>query len=60
MVAAGTPREIFTQVEALTRSSIDPPVLTELFARLRKKGLDVPMPVNVEQAVEELTRFLKA
>jgi cobalt/nickel transport system ATP-binding protein len=60
VVAAGTPREIFTQVEALTRSSIDPPVLTELFARLRKKGLDVPMPVNVEQAVEELTRFLKA
>jgi cobalt/nickel transport system ATP-binding protein len=60
VVAAGTPRDIFTEVEALTRSSIDPPVLTELFNRLRKQGLDVPMPVNVEQAVEELTRFLKA
>jgi len=60
VVAAGTPRDIFTEVEALTRSCIDPPVLTELFNRLRKQGLDVPMPVNVEQAVEELTRFLKA
>ena len=59
VVAAGTPREIFTQVEALTRSNIDPPVLTELFTRLRKRGLDVPMPINVEQAAADLTRLLK-
>jgi len=59
VVAAGTPLEIFTRVDALQRSSIDPPVLTELFNRLRENGVDLVMPVNVEQAVDDLLRFLK-
>ncbi len=59
VVTAGTPLDIFTQVDALRRSSIDPPVLTELFNRLRENGVDLAMPVNVEQAVDDLLRFLK-
>lgn len=59
VVTAGTPLDIFTQVDALRRSSIDPPVLTELFNRLRENGVDLAMPVNVGQAVEDLLRFLK-
>lgn len=59
VVTAGTPLDIFTQVDALRRSSIDPPVLTELFNRLRTNGVDLAMPVNVEQAVDDLLRFLK-
>jgi len=59
VVAAGTPVEIFTHADALNRSSIDPPVLTELFNRLREKGVDLKMPVNVDQAVDDLARILK-
>ena len=59
VVTAGTPLDIFTQVDALRRSSIDPPVLTELFNRLRQNGVDLAMPVNMEQAVYDLLRFLK-
>jgi len=59
VVTAGTPLDIFTQVDALRRSSIDPPVLTELFNKLRKHGADLAMPVNMEQAVDDLLRFLK-
>jgi cobalt/nickel transport system ATP-binding protein len=59
VVTAGTPMEIFTQVDALRRSSIDPPVLTELFNRLRENDVDLAMPVNMEQAVDDLLRFLK-
>ena len=59
VVTAGTPLDIFTQIDALRRSSIDPPVLTELFNKLRKHGADLAMPVNMEQAVDDLLRFLK-
>jgi cobalt/nickel transport system ATP-binding protein len=59
VVTAGTPLDIFTQVDALRRSSIDPPVLTELFNRLRENGVDLAMPVNVEDAVNDLLRSLK-
>jgi len=59
VVTAGTPLDIFTQVDALRRSSIDPPVLTELFNQLRANGVDLAMPVNVEQAVDDLLRSLK-
>jgi cobalt/nickel transport system ATP-binding protein len=59
VVAAGTPLEIFTHADALKRSNIDPPVLTELFNRLRENGIGLQMPVNVDQAVADLIRLLK-
>jgi cobalt/nickel transport system ATP-binding protein len=59
VIAVGTPQEIFGQPQALRRSNIDPPLLTELFARLRAQGITVEMPVGLDQAVEGLTRLLK-
>lgn len=59
VIAAGTPQDIFTQPDALKRSNIDPPLLTELFARLRARGLPVEMPIGLDQAVSDLTRLLK-
>ena len=59
VVAAGTPVQIFTNVDALKRSNIDPPVLTELFNRLRENGIDLQMPVDVERAAADLTRLFK-
>lgn len=59
VVSAGTPAEIFTQGEALRTSHIEPPLLTELFLRLRQHGLSVSMPMHIEEAVNDLMRLKK-
>ncbi len=58
VVLAGTPPEIFAQAETLMRSNIDPPVLTELFGRLRARGVQVEMPLNMDEAAGGLARLL--
>ncbi len=59
VIAAGTPSEIFMQVDALKDSNIDPPLLTELFVKLRSRGLPVDVPDHVDQAVTDLVRLIK-
>ena len=59
VIAVGTPQDIFAQAQALKRSNIDPPLLTELFVRLRARGIPVEMPIGLDQAVGNLTRLLK-
>jgi len=59
VVTAGTPIEIFKKSDAFKRSNIDPPVLTELFSRLRETGIEVDTPMTVDQAVADLIRLLK-
>ncbi|HUI68612.1 MAG TPA: ABC transporter ATP-binding protein [Nitrospirota bacterium] len=60
VVTAGTPAQIFLQAEALRASNIDPPLLAELFLKLRERGVAVGMPAYVDQAVDDLVRLLKA
>jgi cobalt/nickel transport system ATP-binding protein len=59
VITAGTPADIFLQVEALKASNIDPPILTELFLKLRDRDLLVEVPVTVDQAVSDLVRLVK-
>jgi cobalt/nickel transport system ATP-binding protein len=59
VVTAGTPAEIFMQADALRASNIDPPLLTELFLKLREHGVAVNMPTLVDQAVNDLVRIIK-
>ena len=59
VVTAGTPAEIFLQAEALRTSNIDPPLLAELFLKLRERGVAVGMPAYVDQAVDDLVRLMK-
>jgi len=59
VIAAGTPSEIFLQVEALKASNIDPPLLTELFVKLKSRGLPVDVPDHIDQAVTDLVRLIK-
>jgi len=59
VVTAGTPAEIFLQAEALRASNIDPPLLAELFLKLRERGVAVGMPAYVDQAVDDLVRLMK-
>ncbi len=58
VIAAGTAAEIFQHIEKLSASNIDPPVLTELFLKLRSRGLPVDIPMQVEQAVDHLLRLV--
>lgn len=59
VIAVGRPQDIFLRTEELRRSNIDPPLLTELFARLRARGVEVGMPIGLDQAVSDLARLLK-
>jgi len=59
VITAGTPSDIFLQAEALRASNIDPPLLTELFLRLREQGVAVDVPIHIEQAVSDLVRLVR-
>jgi cobalt/nickel transport system ATP-binding protein len=54
----GTPAEVFQDADAMVASNIRPPVLAELFARLRERDATVPAAaLTVDQAAEELERW---
>ncbi|MFA5073502.1 MAG: ABC transporter ATP-binding protein [Nitrospirota bacterium] len=59
IVTAGTPADIFQRPEALQASHIDPPLLTELFLKLREQGIVLDIPAHVDQAVQDLVRFIR-
>jgi cobalt/nickel transport system ATP-binding protein len=59
VVTAGTPADIFMQVEALRESNIDPPLLTELFLKLRNSGVAIDIPAHMDQAVSDLVRLIR-
>ncbi len=59
VIAAGSPSDIFMQVDALRASNIDPPILTELFLKLRERGIAVDVPIHIDQAVADLVRLVQ-
>ena len=46
-----TPEQVFSRAPELTEMGLDIPELTDLFMRLRAKGLDLPPVYTLEQAV---------
>lgn len=55
VVMAGTPREIFSQVEELQKLRLDVPQVTRLAYELKKSGLPIkPGILTVEELVEEV------
>lgn len=59
VVTAGTPADLFLNADAFKASNIDPPLLTELFLRLRERGVAINVPTDVDQAVNDLVPLLK-
>jgi len=59
VITAGTPAEIFLQADALRASNIDPPLLTELFLKLRERGVAVNIPTHVDEAVDYLADIVR-
>lgn len=58
IIADGTPKEIFGQVDMLREHSLDVPQVTELMYELHRSGLDVPVNVLTEQeCAEELLKL---
>jgi len=52
---SGTPEELFAGADALAEDNIKPPILAELFARLRERDASAPAPaLSVAEAVEAL------
>ncbi|MGE4284539.1 MAG: energy-coupling factor ABC transporter ATP-binding protein [Clostridia bacterium] len=59
IVSTGTPQEIFKQVELLEEANLEPPILTQLFNNLKEKGIDINIPINIDQAEKEICKLLK-
>lgn len=58
VVMAGTPREIFSQVDRLKEYRLDVPQVTILADTLRKKGLDIPAGIlRKEELVEAICQL---
>ena len=60
IVAHGSPREIFGDVEMLQRSNIEPPALAELFQTLERMGHALGHPLSVEEAARAIAGGLGA
>jgi cobalt/nickel transport system ATP-binding protein len=59
VITAGPPSTIFTQLEKLKAANIEPPPLTELFMKLRARGIAVDVPPHIDQAVNDLVRLIQ-
>ncbi len=53
----GTPNEIFSRAQELVDMGLAIPQITQVFLKLREKGLDVPNVYSIEQAVEALKKL---
>ena len=60
LVLAGTPRQIFENVEELRKAGLDVPQITALAYDLRKSGvrMDV-LPLNKDEMVNTIRRLIK-
>jgi cobalt/nickel transport system ATP-binding protein len=63
IVGKGSPKEIFTELELLSKCHIEPPVLGALFFELRKYGIKLDVSLTVEEAAriiaDEMVLFEK-
>jgi len=61
IIADGTPKEVFTQVETLKEARLAVPETTELLYRLREAGMDLPLDaLSVEECAQALRTALEA
>ena len=58
IMGKGTPKEIFSEVESLSKCHIEPPILGELFSELKKRGIDLDVSLTVEEAARTFADIL--
>ena len=60
LVTEGTPKEVFSQKEALRAVGLDLPPVTEFTEELREKGVDIePTILDADEAAEQIAAYLK-
>jgi cobalt/nickel transport system ATP-binding protein len=58
VIGSGTPSEIFSNENLLTRSHLDVPEITKLFIELNRKGFEFSdLPYSFENAVQQLLKL---
>ncbi len=59
IVKKGKPREVFAETQILKEANLEPPILSELFQRLKSRGHNLEIPDNIEEAENILDKKLK-
>lgn len=60
MVTVGTPKEVFSHREELSRVGLDLPPITSFTEALRSRGMEIPETIlSVEEAADQIARYLK-
>lgn len=54
----GSPREIFNRPDIFRQAGLEPPLLAELFYELAQKGVNVDIPLTLEEARRQLLPLL--
>ncbi len=60
IVSKGRPAEIFERIDLIREANLEPPILTELFSRLKKRGIPVGLPDSIDQAESILVELLQS
>ncbi len=58
IVTKGSPKEVFEQVDLLREANLEPPILVDLFDRLKKRGYPLEPADSIENAMEQLEKIL--
>lgn len=58
IVTKGSPNEVFKQVELLREANLEPPILMDLFDRLKKRGYPLKPIESIENAMEQLEKIM--
>ncbi len=59
IILEGSPQEVFKEIQILKEASLEPPILIDLFQRLKKRGHYIEIPSSLEEAEEILDKELK-
>lgn len=61
LLADGTPKEVFSQVDLLKSAGLDVPATTQLLYELNKTGCDLPLEaLSTEECAQALYEYLRA
>jgi cobalt/nickel transport system ATP-binding protein len=58
VVTRGNPYEVFIRGDILESAKLEPPILIELFLRLKEKGYDIQIPTTLEAAESILVSLI--
>lgn len=58
IVTKGDPGEVFNQIDQLRAANLEPPILTELFYRLKERGILDTIPSSIDQAEDLLADLI--